>query len=81
MALAPYFVEEEIGGMNARALFQTPRVAGGINQRGMGRSNTTGVADMGFNAVGMADGRHGSQRHGDGRCRGNRHGGGKGWGS
>jgi hypothetical protein len=54
MALAPYFVEEEIGGMNARALFQTPRVAGGIDQRGMGRSNTTGVADMGFNTVGMA---------------------------
>jgi hypothetical protein len=46
MALAPHFGEEEIGGMNARALFQTPG--------GMGFNNATGVAGMGFNAVGTA---------------------------
>jgi hypothetical protein len=46
MALAPHFGEEEIGGMNARALFQTPG--------GMGFNNAAGVAGMGFNAVGTA---------------------------
>jgi hypothetical protein len=45
-ALAPHFGEEEIGGMNARALFQTPG--------GMGFNNAAGVAGMGFNAVGTA---------------------------
>jgi hypothetical protein len=55
-ALAPHFGEEEIGGINARALFQTPGGVGFNNAAGMaGRGfNAVGTAGMGFNAVGTA---------------------------